>query len=155
MLYDHNTDFASLEADLSLFNSAGITPKEAIEQLIQGLWLGSTKFTDSKIATKEATEAVSRFFNYLEALPQEIQEELKALRYDANHTLDYILNNKIKQGECVEETALCLQTFLRVNDKNKLLHLSPKMSEEELNRLEKNICLNLPLVRFLMSKKRT
>ncbi|ASQ45638.1 ankyrin repeat domain-containing protein [Legionella clemsonensis] len=136
-LYDHNTDLASLDADISLFNSAGITPKEAIEQLIQGLWLGSTKFTDSDIATKEATEAVSRFFNYFEALSQEIQEELKALKYDADHTLGYILDTKIKQGECVEESAVYLQAFLRVNDKNKLLHVSPKMSEEELNRLEK------------------
>ncbi len=129
-LYDHNLSFTNLYQDIRTINSKGTTPKSAIEQLIKGLQSGGEKMTGGKEASFKALNAVNRFMEYLNSLPNDTQKTLKALT-SQNGTLGEILN-RFSKNECVEETSLYLTRLLNANSNAAILNSPTGISKAEL-----------------------
>ncbi|MFA6301757.1 MAG: hypothetical protein WC627_01310 [Legionella sp.] len=134
-LYEHNYSLKKLANDIDTYNVKGMTPRTAIDNLIQRLFLGSTKVTGQLHTTKTAAHSVYNFFAYLEYLPLSTQIELKALRNSKYRSLQGILTNLIN-GECVHVASMDLTDFLNFNVNERVLNLPPKMSPQQLKTLE-------------------
>jgi hypothetical protein len=107
-LYQHNQYFRRLKEDMDFYENKGITPRKALEQLIQGLLLGGSNMTGSEIASSSATVAISRFMNYLESLPTQVQDYLKQHK-GQRYTLDDVIEKALKVDHCVETAAVYLR----------------------------------------------
>ncbi len=135
-IYSHNPQLQTLAADIQLYNENGVTPKAAIELLIRGLIMGGSSISGKDEATDAAKEAYKRFFAYFNALPVEIQRELRDLNDGSNKSLGNLIDIEIARGECVETTASYLKNILGHNSNNPLLSSPPKMSAVHLRKLE-------------------
>ena len=133
-LYTHNSALHTLSMDIQLFKEQGITPKDAIEQLIKGLLLGGTRMTSSGIASKSADTALKRFFNYFKALDKDLQANLRKLS-DGQKSLGDIIDKYIEKGDCVETTASFLKKILDANKDNPLLTTPPVLAPSALKSL--------------------
>ena len=136
-LYAHNYPLQNLASDILILNNNGITPRAAIEQLIRGLMLGGNSMTGgSRYATTSSELALRQFFDYFNAIPLEMRENLRALR-GGNRTLGEIIDKDIEVGECVESIASRLKLILQNNKHhNDWLDSPPKFAPKDLKELE-------------------
>ena len=135
-LYQHNTFLQTLVEDIATFEQKGTPPKRAIEQLIRDLILAGTRMSAGEFANAKATNAVSRFLCYLEALPLEMQTALCALKAN-NFTLEDIIKNQLKKVDsCIEIAAGDLQALLAQNKECALLTMPPQLGKDALRQLE-------------------
>lgn len=134
-LYEHNEDMGRLSKDILTLNSKGITPKSAIEQLTHGLTLGGEKMTAQTFAGQYAQNAVTQFFKYFNVLPNELKNQLRALK-GRDHSLGSVIDNELGKGTCVETMASHLKVILQQNKNETLLISSPAMSQMDLKELK-------------------
>lgn len=134
-LYVHNSKLQTLANDILTLNNKGITPKTAIEQLIQGFITGGSQRTGSRFASQSAEEARKRFFDYFNALTSETKKSLRALKSD-NKSLGRLIDEVLEKGHCVETTAIWLTQFLKDNSHDPLLNSPPRITRENLKILE-------------------
>jgi hypothetical protein len=136
----HNQFFRILQEDLDYYKNKGITPKSALEQLIQGLLLGGQRMTKSEYANATATMAVHRFIQYLEGLPEKVQQSLKESK--GNHySLDDVIKHQLvktdlKEGTCVETAAGNLREILEAQKTNPLWTKPAAISPKDLKKLQ-------------------
>lgn len=133
-LFNHNTSLQTLVPDINTLNDKGMTPKAAIEQLIQGLTLGGESMTGNIFASKIAIEAVGRFSEYYDKLPVKTKEELRNLEADGI-SIGKIIDEEISQAKCVETTSSHLSKILRQNSDSHILTSPPEMIPSDLKAL--------------------
>ncbi|MBA2655438.1 MAG: hypothetical protein H0U70_00440 [Tatlockia sp.] len=133
-LYEHSISLQGLALDILTLNQKGVTPKNAIERLILGLILGGEKMTGQRFAGKSAKDAVDRFFAWFNALPNPVQEQLRAIEGN-NTTLGRIIDNELGKGTCVETAATSLKSILRKNKQETILTSPPEMRPMDLKAL--------------------
>ena len=141
-LYSHNETLQSLAADIQLYSNQGITPKAAIQQLIEGLILGGSRMTGSNDAGKPSDEALKRFFNYFNALIADTQKHLRQLKGGEN-SLGLIIDKYIELGKCVEKTADYLKDILEVNKNDSILKSPSAITPQALKKLEEKYQIEL------------
>lgn len=135
-IYSHSASFQTLASDIFVVTNTGMTPKKAILELIKGLTLGGSRMTGSEYANPHATIAIARFYEYYMMLPRNIQTHLNNLKDNNNKTLEKVIENEIKKGECVETTADFLKSLLECNREDIVLNTPPTMTTESLKKLE-------------------
>ena len=134
-LYSHNDSLQMLVNDILVLNNKGITPKIAIEQLIQAFILGGEHISGSKFASKGAEKARERFLIYFYGLPADLQKQLRSLKAD-NCELGRIIDEELERGQCVETAASNLKRILDKNSTHVLLNTPPAMTEDDLAKLQ-------------------
>ncbi|SNV07849.1 Ankyrin repeat protein [Legionella waltersii] len=134
-LYQHNNDLRVLQEDMSIFENKGITPKKALEQLIQGLLLGGERMTGSEMASTSAEEALARFMRYLKSLPEQVQHDLKQSK-GQRWSLGDVIENELEKGSCVETAALHLGEITQACQNNPLWNNPVAISTKGLKQLQ-------------------
>ncbi|KTD77150.1 hypothetical protein [Legionella waltersii] len=133
-LLEHNEFFRGLKYDLDCYEHKGIIPMRALEQLIQGLLLGSTHMTRSEYANATATLAVQRFIEYLEGLPEKVQQDLRKSKGDF-YSLDDVIKRELVKDSCVETAAGHLNKILKAQKTNPLWTKPAAISPIDLKKL--------------------
>ncbi|KTD77155.1 hypothetical protein [Legionella waltersii] len=133
-LFVHNEFFRGLQEDLDYYDNNGITPKRAVEQLIQGLLVGGEHMTGREYANATATLAVQRFIEYLEGLPEKVQQDLRESAGNT-YSLDEVIKTQLIKGTCVETAAGHLNKILEAQKTNPLWTKPIAISPIELKKL--------------------
>lgn len=139
-LYTHNEACEELAFDIQMLNNQGITPKDAIRQLIRGLALGGSRLSGETYAKSCSNDAAKRFFEYFNGLPTETQVALREIScaYDFGTiiTLGSVLYNDLGIGKCVEQTAAKLIQLLDRNSDIPFLNSPSIMTPDHLKELQ-------------------
>lgn len=134
LLYQHNSTLQTLSKDIQIFNK-GITPKTAIEQLIQALVSGGEQMTGKPYASDAATAAAESFSQFFNALPIKTQETLRELKGDGV-SLGEIIDKEMTKGQCVETISLNLNSILKHNKNQQILILPSAIGQRTLKELK-------------------
>jgi hypothetical protein len=134
-LYQRNEWFRALEEDIKTYEENGLTPREAMLRCIRGLELGGARMTGDILAARAAIEAAGLFHHYLDTMPDEISENIKALRATDGKTIAEVLND-LAHENCVESAASNLKKILENPTNNASLDARPSLNQEELNKIE-------------------
>ncbi|KTD81349.1 hypothetical protein, partial [Legionella waltersii] len=121
--------------DMSIFENKGITPKKALEQLIQGLLLGGERMTGSEMASTSAEVALARFMRYLKSLPEQVQHDLKQSK-GQTCSLGDVIEKELEKGTCVETAALHLGEITQACQNNPLWNNPVAISPKGLKQLQ-------------------
>ncbi|MFA6303801.1 MAG: hypothetical protein WC627_11825 [Legionella sp.] len=128
-IYKHNLSFIKLAIDINNLNNSNVTCNDMIEELATGL--------DQKIYSEShAKAACKRFMNFFSSLPEPMQANLKTL-HAGNENLGGLIDNVISKGEYRGTTVTTLMHILNANSNAAVLKKQTKISQEELEELEK------------------
>ena len=135
-LYQHNSSLITLSDNILDLNNKGKTPKQALEELMQGFTLAGERMTKEKYASDEINATLALFFNYFKSLDSDLQTQLRAMEGDDDRvTLGKVIDCEIGKGTCVETAAIHLHSILKNNSHNPVLISSPGMSAAALKEL--------------------
>lgn len=137
-IYSHNTEWKLLEEAILVHLNGGVTPRQAIENLIRGLRQGGESVSgDETEAGSVALIAVSQFMNYYNELPDDLKNELNALVDSENCPWIKKLPECLAGYFCVEQLSDGLKLLLELNHEALCLDQCALISSAYMATIEK------------------
>ncbi len=130
-LYQHNDDFKTLQANISLMDERGSTPRQALSKLVYEFRRGGVTVTGSEYTGKTVEFAVNNFLVYLSAIPPELKLSLFAMKNQADKSFQQIITD-LEKGECVETATSDLQSILNSSLYAHDLDTNPELSSSQI-----------------------
>jgi ankyrin repeat protein len=134
-IYQRNEFFKQLASDIDMYEKNGRTAYEALSSFIRGLELGGERMTGQTFAAIVSIEAAGLFNHYLDSIPKDHSEKIKALSSTSDKTIADVLNDLAKK-ECVETAASDLKKILGNSENAKILDARPHLNRDDLQQIE-------------------
>ena len=136
-LYQHNAALQTLHDKLLKVSGQGRTPFVVISLLIEQLRAGGTAVTRQDWATIKASQAVTDFFCYIKAQPEETREAILQLQSQGSGSRIADVIKRLENGNCVEAAANDLASILSNPLNEVTLNQHPSISQTELTEFKK------------------
>lgn len=147
-LYTHNEPLETLAKDIFLLENQRKTPKERIENLIEGLSLFAFPVSlDSALQPEEFSYKTfppiyENFINYWRTCPPDTQKDLNTLTIDSQ-SLDRILDD-LKTGQLLGDVAIKLARLLEQYEDNVILNTPSPLTAQEKKEMQHRWHVKIP-----------